>query len=475
MIKDVLVKKISEDNCLNLIKPIVKNYDCYLVGGCLRDLLNGELSCDRDLIVKSDFAREVSLKIAEETQGHFVVLDEVNRIFRVVMPDKTNYFDVSAMLEDDFEKDIFRRDLTINSLAYDVNNGELIDLCGALDDFENGILKTVNLQNFTDDPLRMLRVYRFVAKYNYSAAKEVTDFISNHLDLMDLPARERVHTEVMKLFEGEYSDSALLQMDSSGLLEKIFPVVKEIKKIPPNTHHHLNLFGHSVETVRQIQKHYNNSEPRVKNLLDSTELGNYSRKAFLKLSGFLHDIGKPETWTIDEETGRHRFIMHDDVGSKKVVDILKNLKFSKKQISYVQNMIKFHIYPASLVWQESIGSKARLKFYRKMYPFFADVIILSMSDRLSAMGVDVTCEMIIKNLSDLSVLMQECFEFDEQVASPKPFLSGKDVMKITGLPESKELGFYVKEVFNAQLDGVVSSKSEAVQFVEKSFENNKNK
>ena len=135
---------IQNDEFINLIKPYLKGVDCLLVGGFLRDLANGEISHDRDLIVKSAVAEKLAKTIADGTNSHFVPLDEENKIYRVVMPDKTNYFDISAMLEDDLEKDIHRRDLTINSLAYDLNKDEIVDKVGAISDFESKILITAD-------------------------------------------------------------------------------------------------------------------------------------------------------------------------------------------------------------------------------------------------------------------------------------------------------------------------------------------
>ncbi|MDO5305030.1 MAG: hypothetical protein Q4E87_05585, partial [bacterium] len=310
---------IQNDEFISLIRPYLKEVECYLVGGFLRDLATGEISHDRDLIVKSDVAKNLAKAIADGTNSHFVPLDEENKIYRVVMPDKTNYFDISAMLEDNLDKDIHRRDLTINSLAYDINRDDVVDKVGAVSDFENKILRTVDLKNFVDDPLRMLRAYRFSAKYNFEIDKEIEDFIKNNLELIEKPAKERINTEIMKLFEGKYSDLALLKMDEVGLLDVIFPVMKEVKKIPPNTHHHLDLQHHLIETVRQVQRNYENLSDERRKVLEDMEFGGYPRIAFLKFAAFMHDIGKPDTWTIDEETGRHRFIMHDDVGSKKIV------------------------------------------------------------------------------------------------------------------------------------------------------------
>lgn len=456
---------VLKDKFINLIKPYICDYECYLVGGYLRDLMSGEFSNDRDLIVKSAYAKEIAIKIAENTGAHFVTLDEENKIYRVVMADKTNYFDISAMLDDDLEKDIQRRDLTINAMVYDLNKNVLIDKCGALIDFENKILKTYDLKNFKADAVRILRVFRFLSKYDFDISEDVISFIKENASMLQIPAKERINTELMKLFEGKYSDKALVMMEKCGVLQEVFPVVNDIKKIPSNSHHHLDLLGHSIETVRQIQIHYEKLEIEKQRIMDDESLGSYSRRAFLKLAAFLHDIGKPDTWTIEEETGRHRFIMHDEVGAKKVIPILKKLKFSKKQISYVSNMIRFHIYPSSLVINEESGARARLKYFRKLNPYFLDNILLAKSDRLSALGPAITKDIVDKNLSALSKLQEECFEYGESVASPKPLLTGKDIMKITGLPQSKQLGDIVKALYTEQLDGNIVNKEEAVKFV----------
>ena len=180
MIKEAVLK----DELLTKIRKSIQGYDCYLVGGYLRDLMSGNISCDRDLIAKSDVAKEIALKISEDTNGHFVPLDEENKIYRVVMPDKLNYFDISAMLNDDLDSDIQRRDLTINALVYDLKNEQVIDKCNAIKDFENKVLRTYSLNNFTNDPLRMLRVFRFSAKYGFDIAPEIINFIKNNTKLL---------------------------------------------------------------------------------------------------------------------------------------------------------------------------------------------------------------------------------------------------------------------------------------------------
>ena len=75
------------------------------------------------------------------------------------MPDKLNFLDITNPVEDSLEKDIMRRDLTINSLAANIRTGEIIDLCGGVADLHNKIIRGVRDENFVDDPLRLLRVF----------------------------------------------------------------------------------------------------------------------------------------------------------------------------------------------------------------------------------------------------------------------------------------------------------------------------
>ena len=114
----------------------------------------------------------------------------------------------------------------------------------------------------------------------------------------------------------------------------------------------------------------------------------------------LHDVGKPTTWTIEEDTGRHRFIKHDEIGSRMSKTILKEMKFSKKQIAYISAMIKHHIHPAQIVESKDTTEKTFMRFIRKMENNLIDVIYLAMADRLSARGEAITDEMVESCLND---------------------------------------------------------------------------
>ena len=275
--------------------------------------------------------------------------------------------------------------MTINAIAADIKNGEIPEFCmQGIIDLENKILRGVREENFTDDPLRILRIFRFYSLLGFEIDKSLLNIAAKYSELITKPAKERILYELMKLFGGEYAHEALLKMDDCKILDKIFPFVSELKQVPPNLHHHLDLFHHSIETIKQVELLYKNSDNEVKEHMEKVDFGGFSRLAHLKLACFMHDIGKFSTWTIEEDTGRHRFIKHDDVGSKLAGPILKAMTFSNKQIDYLKLMIKKHMYPTAVVSSPELTEKVMMRFVRKMDENAIDNILIAQADRFSA-------------------------------------------------------------------------------------------
>lgn len=457
-----IIEKIKSDDILS---KIIDNFDneIYLVGGTVRDFYMGLESTDRDIIVMDEDARVFALKLAECFDATFVPLDEVNKIYRIVLSDKINYIDVTNPVGDSIEKDLMRRDLTINAIAVNIRSGELIDISGGVTDILNKCINYVNELNFVDDPLRLLRVYRFQALYGFQLAPETINAVCKYSDLIHKPAVERINYEILKLFSGKFAHVALENMNKTWILEEIFPFVKELKQVPPNSHHHLDLFHHSIETVKQIQILYNEASDVVKEHLDKVDFGGFSRLAHLKLAAFMHDIGKFSTWTIEE--GKHRFIKHDDVGSKMSVKFLKDLHFSNKQIDYISSMIKYHIYPSHVMTSPQITEKIMMRYVRKMDSNAIDAIILAQADRLSARGPEITEQIVERNITSLNMLLRFYLEARETLKPLPKLLSGNDVMKILNIKPSKKLGEIMDALHEAQISGDVITKEHAIDFI----------
>lgn len=430
-----------QDSLIEKIKPYIKNCDSYLVGGYLRDLLSGEISPDRDIAIKCDNLAKLTKKIADELNGSFVELDPVNEIYRVVFGN--DYIDFAKLLNNNLIDDIKRRDFTINAITYDINNEKFVDITGGKKDFEEKIIRTYKISNLSDDPLRTLRAIRFQAKLGFRIDDEIINFIKENNSLILNVAPERIHQELIKTFEGKFLIDALFSMDETGLLDVIFPFFKDIKKIPSNSHHHLDLFHHLIETTRNIR----------------------INKPELKLAAFIHDLAKPDCWTIEKDTGRHRFIGHDELGAKKVVPFLKKLKFSNKEIEYISKMVQFHIYPSALMKDENVTERAIIRFIRKIGDDTLDLLELARADRLSARGPAVSDEMVQVNLSNLEKLKEKYFEISPKLKEMPKLVDGNEIMQILNLKPSPKLKEIIDEIKELQLEGKINTKEDAINFL----------
>ena len=460
---------------------ILKNInEGYLVGGSVRDFLMGKSFKDRDIAIKGaeKFAKELSKKF----DATFIILDSENKIYRLVLKDKENYLDISEMCGNSIEEDLLRRDFTINAIAYDLKEEKFIDVTGGIEDIKNKHIRAIREENFVDDPLRILRAFRFMATLGFGVNEELEKILVKHKDLLNLPAKERIHDEVIKLFGGKYTSQTLLVMLDLGLLELIFPFVKDTKTVPSNSHHHLDLIHHIIETVRQIEIQYENATGEIKEHLEQIDFGGYPRINHLKLAGFLHDIGKPSTWTLEDngetvwrvQSGedypkdkpyRHRFIKHDLEGEKLVKPLLKELKFSNKQIEYIAEMVRYHIYPSNVIVSPNLDNKVMMRYIKKMENNVIDNIILAKADRLSAQGPDVTEEMTETNLNGLDKLLDFYIEVKPTLKPLPKLVDGLEIMQILGIQQSPILGKIINELHEAQLNEEVNTKEEAIEFV----------
>lgn len=459
-----LIEHIKNDYILSTISTNFNN-DVYLVGGAVRDFMLGNSTYDRDLIVCDADAKEFALKLADFFDAKFITLDEENKIYRVVFQDKLNILDITNPIQNSLELDLRRRDLTINAIAVNLNSFEVLDFSNGLQDIKDKKIKMILENNFDDDPLRLLRVFRFQANLGFGVDADTLDSISKRTDLISVPAVERVNYELLKMFSGKFVHLALVSADSCGLLHKIFPFVDELKQIPPNSHHHLDLFNHCVETVKNVSSLYESAQVDVKKHLENIDFGGFPRISYLRLVAFLHDIGKFSTWTIEADSGRHRFIKHDDVGAKLAVAYLKNLHFSNKQIDYISSLIKYHIYPSQIMDSEGLSDKVMMRFVRRMDMNSIDNIILAMADRLSARGPLISDEMVSNNINALHKLLKFYLKIRDSLKPLPKLLSGNDVMSELNIPPSPFLGSVLDALHEAQLNGTVISKEDAIRFI----------
>lgn len=480
-----LSKIVDDDINKKLLELLDRNSEIYLVGGYIRDCLLGKECLDKDFVIVGASATDFAQKVADFFKGYLVLLDKKFDIARVVLPDKKHTLDFAGCIGKDIFEDLKRRDFTINALAVDLRKPDkLIDIFDGMSDLNRKIIKCNSSENLIEDPLRMLRAFRHSSGLGFEIEETTLDFIIKNKNLIKNMPCERINTELTKLFEGDFASSTLDLMKNLFFLDEIIPEIEEERNIPKNLHHHLTLIEHSIETIKQIEMKINELPQWVREHFYRDFAPNLKVISLLKFAALLHDIGKPSTWSIDEE-GRHRFIKHEEVGSELAPPILKRLKYGKHSIKYITALIKNHLYPSQLLKCSQseckdktcgdysyISEKSLLKMFRKLDNLTPDVIILAMADRLSARGPEITQEIVNNNISGLMFLLEKYKEIkDKDITIPK-LLSGTEIMKILKISPSPELGKIIAALKAQQLAGEVNTKEEAGLFVKKFYEEN---
>ena len=451
-----------------LLEICPDNVDIYIVGGHIRDILLDRPCFDRDYMVLGMSAIEFAKQAVETFDGYFVLLDSEHDIARVVMPDKKNTLDFAGCVGEDVYSDLKNRDYTLNAIACHIADGqcEIIDPLNGREDIKNRTIKVIAEENLVDDPLRLLRAFRLAGQFGFKIEENTLELIKKHHKLINNVAMERVNTELLKLFESENSAKNLVLMKETGLLFEIFPELIPQTKVPPNLHHHLCLIDHSIEVVRQVELEGKKIPDWAKEHINREFATNISTVSLLKTAALLHDLGKPDTWTIEDD-GRHRFIKHEEVGSEQAIGVLKRLKFSKSASAYIRLLIKNHLYPSQLIREgiETISDKAIMRFLRRITDNTPDLLLLALADRLSARGVEITEDKITANIEGTEVLLEKFKESKEEIKTIPKLVSGKDVMKILDLPAGKKVGEILRELKEEQISGNINTQEEAVEFI----------
>lgn len=453
----------------------------YLVGGIVRDVLhNGTISDDVDMVSCGISAKLMGETLATQLNGRYVPLHEeaINNntddgtnwhIVRVVWwPDGREETPVSIDIADsiggDINDDLKRRDLTINSMAINLANGELLDPYGGAEDLKHKSIKALSEYNLIDDPLRLLRIYRFAAQLNADTVDNDTrQWAATHASKLATIAPERSQQELIKLLATPHSSPWLQAMAKDGVLQTILPEWCDLPSVPPNSHHHLRLDLHTLELVTQLETDVFTQLPAPwqQYLYSKPSPNSCNHKAIITLACLLHDIGKPATHLITDE-GRHTFYGHERVGEDMTKVIAKRLKLPKHVSEPVKHLVRWHLYPCA--FGQGSPQKSIHRFYRRLGDWAPDVLILAMADRLATQGPEVTQTDIDQALADCHYLMEGYPPFAKQTKTP-PLVTGKDIMQALNLPPGPAIGQWVTTIREKQLLGELTTKQEVIQWL----------
>ena len=196
-------------------------YGSFLVGGYIRDLILGRLNSEIDVdIIVPNNAKEIGKKIADKFDGKFIILDETRDVVRIIF--KQISFDIASQTSPSIEIDLFSRDFSINAIAFSFKEKFLIDPLHGIKDLQLSLLRTNSKQNLLDDPLRILRCFRFVSELNFNIDINLMNFIKTYKNNLRLVANERINYEIQRIITGTKAAQAIKLINKF----KIFNYIK---------------------------------------------------------------------------------------------------------------------------------------------------------------------------------------------------------------------------------------------------------
>lgn len=468
-----------------------RSIESYLTGGFVRDTLMGRDSDDIDIVVQGG-AMELARSFARDLGGTFVPLDQEDDIARVVLSaDRWGgqkgrlHLDLATM-HGSIAEDLALRDFTIDAIAIDMREiagprAPLIDPYGGQRDLKAGVVRTISEEALERDPARLLRAPRLAAEFGFSLADETRMQIERHHHLITRVAAERVRDEFCRLLAAPKAAGWLRLLNELGLLLAILPELSPAEGAEQPKEHYWDVLEHSIETVAAIEfllhiegLGYLSGEVRnpvpwsqeLEEYFEQDISSGHRRKTVLKLAGLLHDIAKPQTRSIDEK-GRMRFLGHAKEGANIARDIMERLRFSVREREMVQRMVEHHLRPGQMSGDEELPTqRAIYRYFRDIGDVGIDTIFLNLADHLATRGPDLELEPWRRHARSASYILEQRFRDDSTVSPPK-LITGHDLIDVLGMRPGPELGQLLEAVREAQADGEVTTREEALLFVQR--------
>lgn len=456
-----------ELNCRILQLARETDHRVYLVGGYIRDALLPESnfkSKDLDYTVVRGSALNFAKAVAQRFAGHYVPLDVNNDTARVVL-DNGNVADFAGCVGGQISTDVLRRDFTINALVWDPETPQsILDYVDGLQDLVSRTIRSTGESSLTDDPLRVLRAFRFAAMLDGEIEPQTLNWLRSHANKLPSVAAERINHELFTLLAKPNTAKHVENMADVGVLEAVFPELAETRSVPPNAFHHLGLFEHSIETVPQLEIKLAQCPQWLCQEVETHLSSNVTRLSATKVACLLHDIGKPQTWIVTPE-GRHTFYGHDKLGAQMCEVVATRMKWSRNVERFITKLVRWHLRPGQLFHQGRPTERAVRRFYNSVGEEVPELMLLAFADFGATRGPGLMGENRISLENDLNDLLDGFKGYLEESRSRIKLLNGDQIMKILNIESGPIIGEILVALQEAQEFNEVRNASEAEHFV----------
>jgi len=420
----------------------------YLVGGSVRDALLDRPHFDLDFTTD---ARPDQIKaiVAEWADTVYTVGEDFGTIgvfknghtHEVTTFRSEVYRDDSrkphVAFSDDLEVDLSRRDFTVNAIAVELPDPELIDPFGGLGDLNSRVLRTPLAPevSFSDDPLRMLRLFRFMATLEFEPDPAALEAAVDMADRLAIVSAERIRDEFSKLLVAPRPGQALLGMVRTGLAAHIVPELAELEMAQDPVHRHKDVLAHTLAVVDK-------TDPKLE----------------IRLAALLHDIGKPATRHFSEAGAT--FHHHEVVGARIARQRLRDLRYPKSVVADVGQLVFLHLRPHTfkMGWTDS----AVRRYVRDAGALLEDLNQL------------VRCDVTTRNKGRAREIQDRIDELEDRIAdlrekehleSLRPPINGNDVMAYLGIPPGPLIGVIMDVLTEHRIEEGPYEQAEAYRLV----------
>ncbi|OPL19891.1 MAG: hypothetical protein AVO35_00045 [Candidatus Aegiribacteria sp. MLS_C] len=350
----------------------------YLVGGCVRDRLLKKPTADYDLA--TDTSPELTMRILREAGWRAYPLgiefgtvattmdtpggpEEVQiTTFRCSESYRKGSRHPEVVFGGSIVEDLVRRDFTINAMAMDCS-GNLIDPVGGREDIQRGLIRTPMEpeETFSEDPLRMLRAFRFACSLGFEIEEGTFRAVSRRKSMIQGISRERWKMEMDRLLadpDPRSTASVLQLMRKSGLLAEMIPEFEEVFRqdgLSQGPAHRGDIWEHTMDAVSKA----------------------VSDSPCVRWALLLHDIGKPGCRTVNGD-GRVHFYGHETRGGEIALAVAERFRFSKKERQCLAFLVENHMRPVH--YTEEWSDRAVRKLARDAGGHLQELLDLAESD-----------------------------------------------------------------------------------------------
>jgi putative nucleotidyltransferase with HDIG domain len=331
----------------NIPKEIIKvidtlesaGFEGYIVGGCVRDLLVGKKPKDWDIttnatpediqkIFPESFYENtfgtVGVKI-EETEDESLKVVEVTP-YRLESKYSNNRHPDEVTFSKSLADDLKRRDFTMNAIAYNPTKDELVDLYDGQEAIKDKMVICVGDPNerFEEDALRILRAVRFACQHGFAIEHETMNAMTQKADLLENISFERIRDEFLKMLMSSFPMTGIALSQKLGIFKYIIPELEDGLGVEQNGGHIYDVWEHNLRTMQHA--------------------ADKDWPLHIRLSGLLHDIGKPATRDWSKEKNDYTFYGHEVVGAKMSKKICERLKLPNDLTEKVVKLVRNHMF-----------------------------------------------------------------------------------------------------------------------------------